>query len=345
MEWIYRRAMQKRRTANLAKREGAAPCPILSVGNLSTGGTGKTPAVQWLARTVQSWGRKVGVVTSGYGGTLSETGGLVSNGSNIFLTAREAGDEAVLHARNLAGAIVAMGKDRHAATQIAVKNGAEVVILDDGFQFWSLPRAFDLVLLDARQLFGNGHLLPWGRLREEPQALQRADAIVLTRSDRATPQELETTRQSVKNWTSAPTFLAQHAPHDWRDEKSGAIQPLHWVKGQTVKAFAGLADNEQFYDSLHQLGAAQIMRLKRERGDHHHWAPKDFRWLEAAQDNAYQNQLFETLPAVTTEKDAVKLDTAWFSGPLFSLRIGLQIENETALQNLIFEKLESLKAP
>ena len=329
--------MQRRRAANLAKRASEpVPCPIISVGNLTTGGTGKTPAVQWLARALQNQGWKVGIAGRGYGVANFTVGALVSDGEKTFLDAERAGDEAVLHARNLPGAIVAIAKDRHFAVAMCVDNGAQIVILDDGFQFWSLPRAFDLVLLDAKNPFGNGHLLPWGRLREEKSAIGRADAILLTRSNRATPEELQASRAEIEAWTETPIFLSNHAPLDLREEKSGETLPLDFLRRRDIKAFAGLADNAQFYDALRELGAARITRLKRERGDHHAWKKPDFAWFEDAPSiNAHQAEIFDRLPIVTTEKDATKLDPNWFEGPLLSLRIALEIQGEHALLAMV----------
>ncbi len=330
--------MQRRCAANLARREKqTAPCPIISVGNLTTGGTGKTPAVQWLARALQKEGWKVGVAARGYGGVLSQQGALVIDGKT---TAREAGDEAVLHARNLENAIVAIAKNRHQAVEICIENGAQIVILDDGFQFWSLPRAFDLVLLDAKSPFGNGHLLPRGRLREEKAALSRADAILLTRISRATPDELQQARAAIEACSDAQIWLSNHVPRELRDEKTGAAEALGFLKRRDIKAFAGLADNAQFYEALHDLGAGRITRLRQERGDHHVWKKADFAWFaDAPAINAHQNEIFAAQPTITTEKDAVKLDPNWFEGPLFSLGIELEIEAHNALLALIRSKI------
>jgi tetraacyldisaccharide 4'-kinase len=343
VEWIYRRAMQSRRATNLKRRQREiAPCPILSVGNITTGGTGKTPTVQWATRFLQAKGLRVGVVGRGYGGSLSEAGALVSEGRGALVTAAQAGDEAVLHARDLPDAIVVIGKDRHQAVNLAVHQGAQVVVLDDGFQFWSLPRAFDLVLLDAKEPFGNGHLLPFGRLREEPEDLERADAILLTRAGRATREQLEFWESKLRDWTDAPVYLSHHGASDLYDEKSGEMLPTSWLKGRSIKAFAGLADNEQFYSTLQNLGAAHLVKLSRAHGDHHQWKKSDFSWADAAlQINQYQSSQFDALPVVTTEKDAVKLDPHWFSEQLLSLRIALKVEGESELQRLISSKLLS----
>lgn len=334
--------MQRRRAANLARRAfQTAPCPMVSVGNLTTGGTGKTPAVQWLASALQNQGFTIGIAARGYGGQLSDSGALVSDGKTTFLSAKEAGDEATLHARNLSGAVVAIAKNRELAVQLCVQNGAEIVILDDGFQFWSLPRAFDLVLLDAQKPFGNGHLLPQGRLREEPAALSRASAILLTRCDRASNEEIEDSVCEIEKWTSAPVFASNHAPRDLRNEKSGEILPLGFLERRDIKAFAGLADNAQFYRALQKLGAGRLTKLRRERGDHHVWKPSDFLWFEDAPAiNAHHAEIFAALPVVTSEKDAVKLDARWFGGPLYSLRIALEMAEETELLRIISEELK-----
>ena len=332
-EWLYFRAMSRRRARNFQRRaRETAPCPIISVGNLTTGGTGKTPTVQWLVRVLQGHGQKVGVAARGYGGRLSEAGALVCDGQTTFLNATKAGDEAVLHARDLPGCVVAIGADRHRAVTLCVEAGAQIVVLDDGLQFWSLPRDFELVLLDAQRPFGNGRLLPMGRLREERAALERADAVILTRADRPRMDELERNRDEIKRWTKAAQFEAFHAPRDLRDEKSGASLPLSHLKGKDVRAFAGLADNAQFYRLVRELTGLPVDTPLRERGDHHEWKKRDFwQWTSGSLGGR---------PLVTTEKDAVKVESGWFSEPLLSLRIELRFRaDEDALVKLVLRKL------
>ena len=341
-EPLYRRAMRRRRAANLARREREnAPCPLVSVGNLTTGGTGKTPATQWIARALQKRGVRVGVALRGYGGAVGDEGALVSDGIRTYLSARAVGDEAALHARNLPGAIVCVAKDRHRAVELALQNGAQMVILDDGFQFWSLPRAFDLVLLDAKRPWSNGHLLPAGRLREEKTELGRADAVLLTRIDRPTLEELERTHAQIRDLTDAPVFESWHTPLDLRVEQNGAILPLSVLRGEMVKAFAGLADNWQFYRMLRSLGVPFVNTPLRERGDHHAWKRRDFGWTvpDVSVMGAHVERSF--IATVTTEKDAVKVNPGWFSAPLWSLRIALQIrDDENTLENLIWKSLQ-----
>ena len=333
--------MRRRRAANLARREReTAPCPIVSVGNLTTGGTGKTPATQWLARALQKRGLRVGVALRGYGGKIGDQGALVSDGTHTFFGPQIVGDEAALHARNLPGAIVSVARDRHRAVELALQNGARVVILDDGFQFWSLPRAFDLVLLDAKRPWGNGHLLPAGRLREEKTELGRADAVLLTRVERPSLEELKRTHAQIRALTDAPVFESWHKPTDLRIEASGEILPLSSLKNARVKAFAGLADNTQFYRMLRSLGVPFINTLLRERGDHHRWKRRDFGWTVPDISVMGANVERAFVATLTTEKDAVKVDPAWFSPPLWSLRIALEVrDDERILENSIWESL------
>ncbi len=176
-EKIYAYFLQRRR-ARFAVAHEIADVSIVSIGNLTLGGTGKTPCVQWLAARLRNDDFRPAIVARGYGGTLSGKGALVSDGRTIFLGAHQSGDEALLHARALPDVPVIIGRERKNAVERARDLGCNIIVLDDGFQYWSLARAFDLVLLDARRPFDNERLLPRGRLREEIGELQRANAVL-----------------------------------------------------------------------------------------------------------------------------------------------------------------------
>lgn len=332
-ERIYRYFYRKRKREAEAKRVEFPDVKIISVGNITVGGTGKTPAVQWLVRRLQQQGQQVAVVARGYNGECSTQGAVVSDGSRILLDAAHAGDEALLHARSLPGIPVFIGRDRVTAVKVAVENFCpQTIVLDDGFQYWSLAREFDLVLLDARRPFGNGKLLPSGRLREPPQELKRAHGVLLTRCNFATKNELASTHAELKRHTTAPVFHASHSPVSLRDEATGARQGLEVLAAQPVAALSALADNEAFLKSLRYRGATVARTLGRR--DHYLWREGEIRrFVAKAKEQG-------ATAVVTTEKDAVKIDPHWISPlPLWSLQIELQVENEEALWQLIQSRI------
>ncbi|MEO6906261.1 MAG: tetraacyldisaccharide 4'-kinase [Abditibacteriaceae bacterium] len=322
LESIYAGTVARRRERCLADAwHPTGGVKVLSVGNLTMGGTGKTPAVQWLAKRLTEQG-KVVIVARGYGGSLSEKCAVVSDGESIFHNSAEVGDEALLHARALPGVPVVIGKDRVAAVEMAVEKFApQYIILDDAFQYWSLARDFNLVLMDASRPFDNGHTIPLGKLREMPQALERADAILLTRCAKATTPLLERTRKEIASYCNAPIFLSDHRPVGLRREDDGATFGLDYLKGQKVFSISAIADNAGWGKSLRHLECE--IRKSIARRDHHLWKEKEL-------GNAAQRakSAGATL-AITTEKDAVKIKPEWCEPlPLFSLRIELNIENE-----------------
>jgi len=331
-ETLYHRALVKRRARFLNEAERVA-APVISVGNITSGGVGKTPAVQMIARWLQDQNLRVAVVARGYRGSLSKAGAVVSDGETIFKTAREAGDEPLLHARALPDAIVVIGQDRIRAAREAIRLGAQIIVLDDAFQFWSLSRDFDLVLLDARRPFHNNHLLPRGHLREEPAALSRADAFLLTRADKATSQQIEAARALIAAHSSAPIWEARHVAVGLRDEATGARIELEILKDCPIGALSALADNGAFSDSLLHYGA-RVME-KTTRRDHHFWTESETR--RAAQ----KARECGAQAMITTEKDAVKLRAQWTSPlPLWSLLIEMCVAEEDELR----AQLEQLTA-
>lgn len=175
-----------RRLNAFARREESLPVPVISVGNIAFGGTGKTPVVLSLGRWLASKERKVGVVCSGHAGKIRKAGGIVSDGAHVFLDASSAGEEAVLiaHALRDLHIPVAAGAQRTALGQLLIdRYGVDTILLDDGFQFRSLHRDADLCLVDATNPFGAAGIEDFGYLREPPHALKRATAILLTKAN------------------------------------------------------------------------------------------------------------------------------------------------------------------
>lgn len=326
-EYFYRRRKRQAET----RRVHLHNVKVTSVGNITVGGTGKTPAVQWLVRRLIHDNLKVVIVGRGYGGEYSQRGAIVSDGNQVFFNAKQAGDEAILHARALPNTPVVIGRDRVAAAQLAVDTfSPEVIVLDDGFQYWSLARDFDLVLLDARRPWSNGKLLPEGRLREPPHEVVRAEAVLLTRVEVATNEEIAATRSQLP--TLMPVFQSDHAPVSLRDEATGERLPLEVLSSQNVAAISALADNSAFLKSLETRGANVVSSLTRR--DHHQWREDEVRAF--AKNASAQG----THAIVTTEKDAVKMQSQWTAPlPLYSLMIELKVENEDELYNLIRGKI------
>lgn len=321
LESIYAGAVSRRRERCLAEAWHAPDeVKVLSVGNLTMGGTGKTPTVQYLARRLAEQG-KVAIVGRGYGGSLSEQGAVVSDGESTFHRSAEVGDEALLHAKALPGVAVVIGRDRVAAVQHAIQQfSPQYVILDDAFQYWSLARDFNLVLLDASRPFDNGHTLPLGKLRELPQALERADAVLLTRCATASAPMLERARNQIAAYCEAPIFLSDHKPVSLQRENDQTAFALDDLKGQKVLSVSAIADNTAWNTSLQNLGCQIATSLSRR--DHHHWKPQEIR-------NATKRAIAAgATVAITTEKDAVKMQPDWFHPlPLWTLHIELSLEN------------------
>lgn len=340
-----------RRRVRLRRPDGR-PVPVIAIGNLSSGGTGKTPMAALVAKRLAEDARgrrcrRVVLLSRGYRGK-GEAGNLprvVSDEANLLLGPDAAGDEPVLLARLLPGVPVVIGRDRRKSGRLAIEQFApDVIVLDDGLQFWQLFRDLDVVLLDARRPFDNGHVLPRGLLREPPRHLKRAGAVVLTRADRATPQQLAATRARVARLVrpGTPVFAATHAPVAWVRQTDSASLPLDFLAGRDVFVFAGIADFDSFVASIEALGARTI-GLRR-FADHYAYSASDLGEVAA---NAHGCDA-----VVTTEKDAVKAAALWppagqGSGtppppPLLALRIALKLDDGPGFAVLLRNVVETV---
>jgi len=303
-------------------------CRVICVGNLTVGGTGKTPAVITLARAFAGAGRRVAILLRGYGGAAP--GPLVvSDGHQIRRSWRDVGDEAVLLAQSVAAVPVIVGGDRVAAGEVALREfRPETLLLDDGFQHRRLHRDLDLVLLDATDPFGGGRLLPRGRLREPMAGLGRADAILITRADQAGRSD-ELIRSIGRLAPGRPIALSRHRAEILRELGTGLARPLETLHGRRVLGVTGIAKAEGFFRTLEETGARLAGRLA--FPDHHPFSEADqFRILGAAE--AAQAEWI-----VTTEKDAVRLAGRPAAGPpVLALGIRLEIrEGRQALEALL----------
>jgi tetraacyldisaccharide 4'-kinase len=266
------------------KRSRRAAVPVISVGNLTAGGTGKTPAVAYLARGLKERGRKPGIVLRGYG--ASAPGELNDEGREL--------------ARQFPELSIVANPDRFAGAAEAARRGADVVVMDDGFQHWALARDLDLVLLDATDPWGGGHRLPWGYLREAPGALVRAHAVLLTRADGVSPEQLAGLRREVAQL--APQALVGAARH--RVSGLRALQVAHSapeldaLRGRRILAACGLARPEHFQATLKELDV-EIAGV-RTFADHYVYTEADLRICLSDAQTARAEAV------VITEKDASK---------------------------------------
>ncbi len=273
------------------------PCKVISVGNITLGGTGKTPLVAALAKELFRRGWKVGILSRGYKGMKERTGGVVSDSERIYQTPAEAGDEPFMLAQMLSGVPVLVGKKRyemgvHAYTRF----GMDVLILDDGFQHLGVKRDVDIVLIDAQSAFGNGRLFPRGPLREPLDGLRRASIIVLTKADASTQLgEIEAVHRCYA--PSIPLYHSRYKPVFLLEAASRKRFSPHVVQGKKVFAFSGIADPGYFVDLLKGLGADVIKEVH--FPDHYNYELKDLMMIREHRETA---DLF-----VTTEKDFVKL--------------------------------------
>ncbi len=284
------------------------PCPVVSVGNITCGGTGKTPFVEYLARWFARKHFRVAVLARGYG----------------RLDAPGRDDEDLISEMELENVVRLAGPDRAALGRKALADyRAEVLILDDGFQHYRIRRTLDIVLVDATNPFAGGRLLPRGLLRERPAALRRADLVVLTRADQAPPDELEALRRRL-----GPAAEAVHRPVHVRGLSNRKMHGTDWLRGKGVYAFCGVGNPDSFRRTLESLGA-QVVKF-RAFEDHHPYAPEDLRRMNA------EAQEFMAEAMVTTEKDATRLDPDGFELPLAALRVEIEI---TRGEELLEERL------
>lgn len=281
---------------------------VLSVGNITTGGTGKTPAVAMLAKWALGEGHRVAILSKGYGGRYKQEVLEVSDGKHIYADSQMAGDEPFLLAREVSGSPVVISKNRYLAGMYAHKKfGSDFFILDDGFQHLGLKRNLNLALIDASEPFGNAHLLPWGPLREPLSQLERADAFILTRFSRGQSAKSNAKDHSAQRtvtflkgkFPSIPIFCADHIPDKLVFPLSGEVHTPGFLRGKRVLAFAGIAHPEQFQESLIELGA-DVVQFKGFR-DHYHFDGDEIRELIRMKERIGARYL------LTTEKDWMRI--------------------------------------
>jgi tetraacyldisaccharide 4'-kinase len=291
---------------------------VISVGNITVGGTGKTPFVMYCAKILQKESLHTGVLIRGYGRTIKES--IFLTGEEENLSPRMTGDEPALLARHLKDIPIAIGSNRiETGIRLCEEYGCEILLLDDGFQHRKLYRDLDVLLMDASNPWGNGFLIPAGPLREPMRQIARADLIVLTRVDEGL--NIDKITRSIQKHTSVPIFQSKHCPVEWITIPDRQTRDLDFLKGKKALAFSGIGNPVSFERTLQNLGIsiADLMRFR----DHH--------WYTTYDQKAIINKAGQcgAQAIVTTEKDAVRFsqNTTW-EIPAYYLSIEFQLQQK-----------------
>ncbi len=289
-------------------RSRRLPCMVISIGNITVGGTGKTPMSIYVASAIRKMGLRVAVLSRGYRGAAEKYGGIVSDGDTVRMDALQAGDEPYLIASKLKGVPVLVGRNRYRTGQIAMDRfRIDVIVLDDGFQHFALARDLDIVLLDDRRPFGNGRLLPRGTLREPISALARSDAFILTRTVSPVSASSDRIGDIAKQ---RPVFKSSHRadiqrmircnkPLSSSQIETPSLRKDMLMEGRPAFAFSGIGGNEDFHHTVRGLGCE--LRGFLDFPDHHIYSNNDIHRIHREAMNAGADLL------LTTEKDYVRI--------------------------------------
>ncbi len=336
LSWIFRALVQIRIALY---RTGWKPqeylgAQVVAIGNITVGGTGKTPVVELLAKSLRDRGRGVAILSRGYKSKKLDrcqvwTGAdgkqipaermprVVSTGSALLLDSKYAGDEPFMLARNLDGVAVIVDKDRVKGGRFAISElQAETLLLDDGMQYLDLAHSFDITLIDSRSPFGTGSLLPRGTLREPPRNLRRASYILITKCDGSSNADLIA---RIRKYNPVADIVeCAHGPVHLENLYTREREPLSFLEGKWVGAISAIAVPESFERSLTALGAK--VEIKRRFSDHHRFHRRDV-------DDFMQRCVERDMEIiVTTEKDAVRFPRPTeINVPIYFLRIEVQI--------------------
>ena len=314
-------------------RDSTLGVQVIAIGNLTVGGTGKTPVVEKFARELQDAGRTVAILSRGYRSKPPPLPKrllnkllfredrtpprVVSDGKSLLLDSETAGDEPYMLASNLKDVVVLVDKDRVKAGRYAIERfGCDTLLLDDGFQYWKLRgRRRDIVLIDCQQPFGNEKLLPRGTLREPPSHLARASTIFITKSDGKTDA---LRKRIAKHNPTAGVIECVHHPLYFEDVFTGERQGIEFLKGKRIASLSGIAQPESFEESLIRLGGELV--YAKLFADHHRFSQQEM--LNAInRGKKRQAQLI-----ITTQKDAVrfpKIDRRDL--PIYFMRVEIKI--------------------
>jgi len=313
------------------------PCPVISVGNITVGGTGKTPCVIMLARLLQSKGFKPAILSRGYGGKNTKSVNIVSDGKNILLDSKTAGDEPFLMAQSLKNIPIIVGSQRIKTGKAAISQfGANVLICDDAMQHRKIFRDIDLVLLDSQNPLGKGNVLPRGKLREPIACLKRASALMLTRTDEVA--ETDNIKGKLAQSDNIPIFTSVHRLQDVIKADYSDIWPISKLSGKKVCAFCGIAKPDSFHKSL-LAARAQILSWDT-FPDHHNYSSAELETIK----NKFYNDGADII--ITTQKDGMRLQNFHeFLSMIYLLRIEMEVTPSRELfDKFILDRLAKANA-
>lgn len=306
---------------------------VISIGNVTAGGTGKTPVTEIFARTLAAEGRKVAILSRGYRRKeapwwrrlftqVIDPPLVVSDGKHVLLDSAVGGDEPYMLASNLPGVAVVVDRNRVKAGRYAIKRlGCDTLILDDGFQYQKLKHSIEVVLVDSTNPFGNGHMLPRGILREPARHLARADIIFLTKCR----GDVSEVKAEIRKYNAVAEIVeCNHAPKSLKDVWSREEFPLSWLQGKTMCTLSGIASPKGFENSLRRLGA-KVVWCER-YADHHRYDASEILYAL----NRTADMGADAL--VTTEKDAVRFPR-FETSPVRCLYLRIAIEILAGAEN------------
>lgn len=296
---------------------------VVCIGNITVGGTGKTPAVQYFAKKYLELGYKVAIVSRGYKGRRKRDPFVVRDYERIMGTVKTSGDEAMLHSNKLEIPVI-VSKNRFEGALLASKVYAcDLVILDDGFQHRKLWRDKDVVLIDATNPFGGEKILPQGRLREELKGLERAKEFIITKADLVPKEEIDTIKDRLSIYNKLVS-VASHGPKSLYNSKNKELK-LESIKGKKVLLFSALANPQQFTETIKKYNPKEIEVISFK--DHHLYKVKDY---ELIRNKAKE---FGAQLIISTEKDYVKFKDKLEMDKLYVLAIEFNLLEDNICWN------------